>query len=569
MATTLIEKVLPSNLQFLNSKNEVYTLEVGNRTKSVFTYDPTSFSTQSVTFNFNTPSSKVVMGRRFVLRSTYTVTLDAGTEWGSAFAPRQWAGMSGVRAVELTLNGQKSTFNPSDLIHAFGRLNTTQEQRAKFMTGTPSQPDIGEIPDFLKYQTVAVTATGVPGTAVTVLSIPNNNSPFSDEAWGNEIPRASIGYYTTAGSVRTYTFYTPVMCSPLSWSSSQDGLGNVSKVNLRLDYEANQLIHTFCYNNTAAALNVAASGAATVALTSNQLLVEYSDPLVDVPPQLAFEHIELQTDIRDVATVTAGGTKLSQMSTTQFMDIVPHSVMVWSSKKVSSRVVGDANVFLGITNLNIRYNNIEYNFDESQLNLVWQMSSNNGVDIPWSRWRHGSNGQKAMEGTLICLQFGKDIPLPAGVLPGSPMKSSLAVKVDLKNSFSVDVDADLHTVLTFGSRYLISENMASIVVGLTPDEQRQLEGAPISESKSDDAHEVVGGGMLSGKKLKKFAAKIGSLAKSAYDNRNEIMDNVHKAQELYNSGASAIQQARGVSRSAPDAMGSGLVGGLLVGGRRY
>jgi hypothetical protein len=111
--------------------------------------------------------------------------------------------------------------------------------------------------------------------------------------------------------------------------------------------------------------------------------------------------------------------------------------------------------------------------------------------------------------------------------------------------------------------------MASIVVGLTPDEQRQLEGAPISESKSDDAHEVVGGGMLSGKKLKKFAAKIGSLAKSAYDNRNEIMDNVHKAQELYNSGASAIQQARGVSRSAPDAMGSGLVGGLLVGGRRF
>ena len=569
MATTLIEKVLPSNLQFLNSKNEVYTLEVGNRTKSIQTYDPTSFSTQSVVFNFNTPSSKVVMGRRFILKSTYTVNVDTNTTFGSNFAPRQWAGMSGVRSVELTLNGQKSTFNPSELIHAFGRFNTNPEQRAKFMSGCPAMPDYGELADELQWETIQVTAQGVPGTAVTILSIPNNNSPFSSEMRSNEVPRASIAFYTTNGATRTYTFYTPVMCSPLSWNSSQDGLGNVSKINLRLDYEANQLAHTFMYATTAEAFNQPASGNLAATLASAQLLVEYSDPLVDIPAQLAFEHVELQTDVKDVGTLVANSTKLSQYSTTQFMDIVPTCIYVWSSKKTSARIVGESNTFLGISNLNIRYNNIEYNFDTSQLHLVWQMSVNNGLDIPWSRYLHGSTAQKGMEGTLVCLQFGKDIPLPSGVLPGSPMKSSLSVKVDLVNRYGVDVDADLHTVLSFGARYLISENMASIVVGLTPDEQRQLEGAPISESQSNDAHEVVGGGLLSGKKFKKFAAKIGSLAQKAYDNREQIMDNVHKAQGLYNDVSSAVAQARGVSRSAPDALGSGMVGGLLVGGRRY
>ena len=571
MATTLIEKVLPSNLQFLNSKNEVYTLEVGNRTKSIFTYNPTSFSQQSVVFNFNTPSSKVVMGRRLVLKSQYTVTLSAGTTFGSAFAPRQWAGMSAVRNVELTLNSQKSTFNPSELIHAFGRFNTNPEQRAKFMSGCPSQPDLSELSDLLKFDTQAVDVNGLAGgTAVTVLSIPNNNSPFADETKSVEVSRASVGYYTQSGSVRTYTFYTPVMCSPLSWNSSQDGLGNVSKVNLRLDFESDLLAHTFCYNSTAAGLNVAASGNFTVALVSQpSLLVEYSDTLVDIPQQLAFEHVELQTDVKDVGTINSGATSTGQQSTTQFMDIVPSSVYIFCRKRLPDMAVGDSNVFLGISNLNIRYNNIEYNFDQDQLNLIWQASVNNGLDIPWNRWIHGSTAQRTMEGTLICLQFGKDLPLPSGVMPGSPMKSSLSVKVDLKNNFSVNIPASLYTVLSFSSRYLISENMASIVTGLTPDEQRQLEGAPISESQSQDAHEVVGGGMLSTKKLKKFASKIGSLARSAYENKDAIMDNISKAQDLYNAGTSAIQQARNVSRTAPDAMGSGMVGGLLVGGRRY
>ena len=114
MATTIIEKVLPSNLQFLNSKNEVYTLEIGNRTKSVQTYNPTSHSANTTTFNFNTPSSKVVMGRRLMLRTVIRVVV-GGAPFSTNFAPRQWGPMAACRAVDLTINGGKSHSNPSGL----------------------------------------------------------------------------------------------------------------------------------------------------------------------------------------------------------------------------------------------------------------------------------------------------------------------------------------------------------------------------------------------------------------------------------------------------------------------
>ena len=354
--TSRLEKVLPGNLQFLNSSNDVYTLEVGNRTKNTFEYTATSHSTSSTTWAFNTPSDKIVMNRRFLLRVQFTANA-AGAGWGTGAALRQYAPMSAARLVELTLNGQKSHSLPSEHLHAFARFNTNEEQRGKFMTGCPSQPDCGEYTDWPRYDVSGqVDNNGVLGGAVTCISTPNVNSPFAVETNGNEAVRSSFGYYTGAGADRVYVLYCPVFCSPLSWNTSNDGLANISKVNLRIDWASLLQDYLFSVSTTVSGLNTA-TGAITITnweATKPTLLCEYTDPVVDIPPVLAFDHVELQTDVVNLGMVNSNTVFQDKTNTTQFMDIVPTCVYVFVRQQVSTMTVNSADVFAGLTALLVR-----------------------------------------------------------------------------------------------------------------------------------------------------------------------------------------------------------------------
>jgi hypothetical protein len=167
-------------------------------------------------------------------------------------------------------------------------------------------------------------------------------------------------------------------------------------------------------------------------------------------------------------------------------------------------------------------------------------------------------------GSIVCLQFGKDIPLPPGVFPGSPKKSSLTVTVTADNLHTVPYTFSLYTVLSYNSRYIIRENAAQVVIGLTPDEQAQLEGAPMSEAESQSPHDIVGGGFG---KWKKFAHKIGSVASAVYKNRDAIEGAYNQGKDAYSQGKDIIGAIRTVQKSGLDSMQGGLlIGGSMVGG---
>jgi hypothetical protein len=103
------------------------------------------------------------------------------------------------------------------------------------------------------------------------------------------------------------------------------------------------------------------------------------------------------------------------------------------------------------------------------------------------------------------------------------------------------------------------------VIGLTPDEQAQLEGAPMSEAESQNPHDIVGGGFG---KWKKFAHKIGSVANSIYKNRDAIEGAYNQGKDAYGQGKDIVQSIRAVQRTAPDSLQGGLlIGGNMVGGR--
>lgn len=578
--TTKLEKVLPSNLQFLNASNDVYTLEVGNRTKNTFTYTSTSHSINSTTWAFNTPSDKIVMNRRFILQLKFTAALTAATDWGTGFALRQWAPMSAARNVELTLNGQKSHSLPSEQLFAFGRFNTNEEQRAKFMSGCPSQPDPGEYPDWCRYDCNAVDGSGLPHViagAQTCLSTPNTMSPFALETCSDEPSRAWFGYYTQAADAtltRTYTLYCPVFCSPLSWNTSCDGIANVSKVNLRIDWMNSLVDHLFSYTPTPAAVagsrntggaglntnnsQIAASSQADIAInwsTSQNLIIEYADPVCDIPPVLAFDHIEIQQDVKRVPTspVGSGAAFVDVLNTTQFMDIVPACVYVYVRETVGDMRITSADTFAGLNRLTVRYNNIDYQYTEEQMNTLWAMSVNNGLDVPYASWNTVSTAQRHKVGSIVCLQFGKDIPLPAGVFPGSPLKSSLMIRVSGVNMSGVAKNLDLYTVISYNARYIIQPNLANIVQGITNDEQAQLVDAPIGEGESQNPHQIVGGGLLG--RNHKFLRKMTAVARHLLENKAQIRGAVHAARD-------AVGMARNVAHGAVQSyQAGGMVGG--------
>ena len=532
------------------------------------------------------------------------VTGGAANVFGKNFCPRAFAPMAGCRRVDLSINGKGTQSNPSEHIDIFTRFHLDNEKRKQFMSLCPSMPDNGELSENLAYNvyalagtTTATAATGVgnvydtagganladrtvvlPALATTSnISVPNVNSVFADDTV-NEFSRACKSYYVeqvqavgTPGvnvTTRVYTFYCPVWCSPLSFDDPTSCI-NFETVNLRLDW------HTFSGTNPellnlmfnvgeprgTRGLNAQSTNVPdwTISFVENpQLLLQYNDSIVEIPKQLAYHHLDVFTDVRQITLALGNGaaTTFTIQSAPLNPDVIANEILICVRPRFSLMTSAMANVYAGITNLKVRWFGTDYTFGSNEIPLLHRSSVNNGLNITYGAFIHNTLAQSIKTGSVLSLKPGKDLPLVGKQYPGSPIKHTLQVTVTGNNLYYFNAFYDLYTILLTGSEFVIKgSNDVDITIGLTPDAQTALENAPISDSvQLDEDHgEEAHGGALNWKNITKVGRKIGSLAKVVYANRDGIKD-------AYNTAQDMVSQARNqLEPTAPS-------GGIIVGG---
>lgn len=547
-----VEKYTPAFMDDVSELHNNMAVQVGTETKQIRTFTADSHSPSQTTWRFNTSGENIVMNRRWLLRVQPVVTVEHATASENVrIIPRQYASMFAAKSVNLTVNGTQMSSFPSRDLPLVSRFFGDSALRALDMP-TASQPDNL----IYSYQT---------DTNDELLPESPFNDPYlskydggsrNSEKW---VKRVGTGASTT----REFDLVCPIYHEFLSFSDSKHGLANINTIEVNINWE-NLLTHFIAELTDTSGVAVASSNVSLSWTKLPQLVLEFYSPTFKIPPMLAFDSATHHVDTFPVGTLDQADKYNAVMSRQMHFDHVPHRLYVAVQPRLANVNRTVANIFADITEISVNYNNMTVTYTHDQMSHLYTMSRNNGLNMPFYFWNAGDVVYSA--GAPLCFEFGKDIPLESGVVPGQPMRNSCFVTVSGYNYSGETITFDLVTVYELSQRVFCSPNECSVITGLDNQESTLAVATPISANEKDLEGHTSGSGL---KKLRRFGKRAFSKG------RRLVEDGLNLAQQgkqFYDDNKATLDrvmdtgtQVQNVVADARNRFGSSH-GGLLVGG---
>jgi len=386
--------------------------------------------------------------------------------------------------------------------------------------------------------------TGYANVADAWLTSSNSNATYADSKTGF-VPNGAFSYtlgavYTTVSGTVGYiapngTGFVDVVVSTieplimpffshLNDSEEEQGMYYVRNVVLNMTI-ASTINRVFRYNG--ASLNTGAATASTLAqITGNPVLmsIDSSTKLhYKILSSPLYDGFRLPTPVATLKTFTVSSSSVSgegwsaqaidataQASLTQMKTSgsLPRYVILAGRKQFTSYDVGEANWFYPITKVSINSENGQNLMSSFGDYDLYQMNRQNGISSSWIEAYGSANtidysSSGAVAGAVsaplcscpLILEFGKDIPLPVGVVPGSAGSFSYDFTVSFRSQFAnpqplvLTVCYVYDAYLTINSSTLEADFVKS---NLTFDE---VVGSSVS-APSDEVQQESGAGLM-------------------------------------------------------------------------
>ena len=252
-----------------------YLFKQGANVVTHRTFNATSSSVTSTTFKCNPPNPNIVISRlvyvKMKFRGRYTLvnTADGATIAGGSavlsgtadinyICPRQFPLASVTRSLKLNLNSDTLTVEPYKYIHALGRFNLEEDNRAYEMSSSPSQPDaFQKFNDRSAHNGAAPFVNNIGGVYSQVVpndvgaynegvGLGNTRSPFNAYGeLGYEIPRGAYQFTNVRDNAvnNEVTFdldvIEPVFISPFSGGSyNLMGLSQITTMDFDFNWDS-------------------------------------------------------------------------------------------------------------------------------------------------------------------------------------------------------------------------------------------------------------------------------------------------------------------------------------------
>jgi len=216
--------------------------------------------------------------------------------------------------------------------------------------------------------------------------------------------------------------------------------------------------------------------------------------------------------------------------------------------------------FCRIDGFNLNFANVAGLFASASTQQLWQMSQRNGSNISWVEWEN-------WRGSVLAIDFGKDIGLEADLAPGTQGLFQIQPQVSFTNVSPDPFTPEINVVYILQGNVVVVPNACRFTLGnLT--RETVLQTATFGQEIPHEMHSILDSGGSFWSSLKSFVKKavhgIGSAAK--------VASAMAPALGMINPalGASVGSIASGVSRFAPafeGALGNGMAGGRMAGGR--
>ena len=485
-------------------------------------------------WSINPPSTQTIVDRQMRIRTYFEITTDAPLQLGTNDALRQFPISSLCDVLTVQINGESISDNLSDKLHAMLCFGNTPYSRTGTNSTTTSMPD--------NYQRYA--DWGTYGSAKNPLSNYGEN--------GYEDPRGGFPYEIISPTKFRVVLTEPILMSPfLSGFHGQDeGFVNVNQLNIsyRWKSDLSQILSHSSLGEDITTVDV-------VMYQAPEILTTFITPDLTQPiPQLQIlPYYKTQDYIKSVQTLAAGA-QTRVISDSIKLSQIPRKMYLFCRHNRQTSDFNTSDSFLGIERLSVLWNNQSGLFASATKQDLYEISRRNDMNLSWPQW-------SKYRGSVMCVEFGKDIGLLDNESPGCQGQYTIQVQMDVKNLSGEVFEPEFYQIFLLEGTFSISENSGRASLGnLTNSVVLQAKLGP--EMDYYHYRSLRGGGFFSG--LKNFINKISRGIQTGVKYGEMISPAVTAAFPEFAPIAAALPMIGKVAGVGRAATGGRLSGGSLL-----
>ena len=492
------------------------------------------------------PSPQTIVDRLVKVKFQIEMTTTNGNDidWtANELAPRQFPLQSVLDVLTVQINGESISDNVSDKIHALLAYGNTAEDRNKSWSQTAAQPD--------QYPTYELLNPLGSGRQVA--------AKYGENVL--ETPRG--GFYKVEEKAKSaiWEFTEPLILSPFyeGLGGQTEGFINVNQFNISLRFrDLTRMISS--------AIDLA--GLTVTFVKKPEILITYITPDLTqgIPTLQTLPYHKSQDYVKRIeGGAKARGDNFEITSDTLRLSQIPRKMYIFAKERRDVADYKSTDTFARIKNVSILWNNQSGLLANASEQDLHEISLRNGCNISWTQWAQH-------RGSVLCIEFGKDIGLLDNEAPGVRRQHVIQIKTQFE-CLRDNWEGEVFTLMVMEGTFQISENVGRATLGNLTSEMVMASRGGI---QMDYHHyqSLQGGGFLTS--MKSFvnklargvqgAAKFAEHAAPAFVKQFPGLAPVAAALPVVGRIAGDVRHLTGGSVSGVS--GGGMSGGRLRRGRR-
>ena len=454
--------------------NIPFSVIKGGMNVSAQTFNANSKSESQQTYNIVLPSENTLVSREIIwkqkIRFTATGKPANGKrliEYGDDCAFGAFPLNQQVETVQCVLNNNTVSEQTRDSLATMLNFMSMDDMKY-YSTMTPTMPD-----QFKNYadadKAFNDVLSGYKAGNYLGDEIPRGSHPIT--IIGDNV--ASPDGNTTLTVVFEVEFAEPLFISPFAYSagrySATSAMYGLSALNLTMNLDAT-CKRMFRLKNAIPDFSLKTipnEGKYEIQL---MLITPQSSDFLPQRNILPYVNLNRYTKDDGLIGATASGTIQSPNIS---LSSIPDKLICVVRKKMSSQSYVDSDTFMAIKKINITFGNQTGICSSMTQEQLFKASVSNGVNSNWLQWRGkttnmvaGVNSDLFLKGSVLALQFGKDINLQDYEASGSIGQYNLNFSVEYENNSAVQQEVELLVLLPQSGYISIERGISNTAVGL-------------------------------------------------------------------------------------------------------
>jgi hypothetical protein len=444
-------------------------------------------------WNVSPPSTQTIVDRNIRIKAYLEVVVDQPLQIGTNDGLRQFPLSAITDVITMQVNGETLSQNTADLIAAMNCYHNDAYDRNRAVSTSPAMQD-----QYQKYSDWQLYGSA--------------RNPLAD--YGENSGEMSRGGFPVTIAPDGLSFRCeltePLFLSPfLSGQDEDEGMVNVNQLNLSVRWV--QLTNrVLCHSSAGNAITAVSASF----YQAPEVLVNYITPMITypLPTVQTFPYSKLQQYIKPVGNFTAGSSQ-TLISDSIKLSLIPHRMYAYVRHARSSSNYTVADSFAKISRMSVLWNNQSGLLSTASEQELFDISSRNDCNLSYPQW-------DKYRGSVMCVEFGKDIGLQANEAAGVSGQFTVQVQIEATNLDDTG-DYEFFLLMDQPGTFSIFENGARASIG-NFSESMVLSAQQGDTESSHAVYTALHGGRLNGRFMKgfknfvhRFSSGLGSIANMA------------------------------------------------------